>query len=80
VGRISGGLRSPIGCAAPMNHENRVPLLRITVTLAAYQAIVPMMPEDHVARPLEPETVDQGVALWIDYFTLRALKARAQGW
>lgn len=70
-------------CLRLMTNEGRPPLIRIVVTLAAYQAIVPALPKDRLARPGEPLKDGEGVSLWIDYRALRALKRKrraGEGW
>jgi hypothetical protein len=48
-------------------------MIRIAISLAAYQAIASTMPEG-IARPPEPLEVGEGVGMWIDHATLAALK------
>jgi hypothetical protein len=57
------------------------PMIRIPISLAAYQAIASTMPEGRTARPPEPLEVGEGAAcehscvgLWIDHITLAALR------
>jgi hypothetical protein len=50
-------------------------MIRIAVSLAAYQAIASTMPEGREARPPEPLEVGEGVGMWIDHATLAALKS-----
>jgi hypothetical protein len=54
--------------------EARLLMIRIAVSLTAYQAIAPTMPEGRTARPPEPLRVGEGVGLWIDHVTLAALR------
>ena len=57
-------------------------MIRIAISLAAYQAIASSMPEG-TARPSEPLEVGEGVGMWIDYVTLAALRRErraGEGW
>ena len=49
-------------------------MIRIAISLAAYQAITSAMPEG-TARPPEPLEVGEGVGMWIDHATLAAPKS-----
>ena len=49
-------------------------MIRIAISLAAYQAIASTIPEDRTARAPEPLEVGEGVGLWIDHATLAALQ------
>jgi hypothetical protein len=49
-------------------------MIRIAISLAAYQALASTMPEG-TARPPEPLEVGEGVGMWIDHATLAALKS-----
>ena len=58
----------------------RLTMIRIAISLAAYQAIASAMPEG-TARPPEPledrsrlGDSGEGVGLWIDHSTLEALR------
>jgi hypothetical protein len=50
------------------------PLIRIAVSLAAYQALASTLAEGREARPPEPLEVGEGVGMWVDHVTLAALK------
>ena len=50
-------------------------MIRITISLAAYQAIASTIAEGREARPPEPLGVGEGVGMWIDHATLAALKS-----
>jgi hypothetical protein len=57
-------------------------MIRIAISLAAYQALASTMPEG-TARPPEPLEVGEGVGMWIDHATLAALKRErraGEGW
>ena len=57
-------------------------MVRIAISLAAYQALAATMPEG-TARPRERLEVGEGVGLWIDQATLAALKRErraGEGW
>jgi hypothetical protein len=49
-------------------------MIRIAISLAAYQAIASTIAKGREARPPEPLEVGEGVGLWIDHATLAALK------
>ena len=58
-------------------------MIRIAVSLAAYQAIAATIPEGRTARPPEPLEVGEGVGMWIDHVTLAALRRErraGEGW
>ena len=58
-------------------------MIRIAISLTAYQAIASTMPEGRTARPPEPLEVGEGVGLWIDHVTLAALRRECracEGW
>ena len=58
-------------------------MIRIAVSLAAYQAIASTIPLGRMARPPEPLEVGEGVGLWIDHVTLAALwreRRGGEGW
>jgi hypothetical protein len=48
-------------------------MIRIAISLAAYQAIASTLPEG-TARPPEPLEVGEDVALWLDHRTLAVLR------
>jgi hypothetical protein len=48
-------------------------MIRIAISLAAYQAIASTMPED-TARPPEPLEGGEDVGLWLDQRTLAVLR------
>jgi hypothetical protein len=48
-------------------------MIRIAISLAAYEAIASMMPEG-TARPPEPLEGGEDVALWLDHRTLAVLR------
>jgi hypothetical protein len=52
----------------------RLTMIRIAISLAAYQALASTMPEG-TTRPPEPLEVGEGVGMWIDHATLAALKS-----
>jgi hypothetical protein len=54
-------------------------MIRIAISLAAYDAIVSTIPHGRTARPPEPLEVVEGVGLWIDYVTLAALRRERRG-
>jgi hypothetical protein len=57
-------------------------MVRIAISLVAYQALASTMPEG-TARSPEPLEVGEGVGLWIDHATLAALKRErgaGEGW
>jgi hypothetical protein len=54
-------------------------MIRIAVSLAAYQAIASTIPLGRMARPPEPLEVGEGVGLWIDHVTLAALRRERRG-
>jgi hypothetical protein len=54
-------------------------MIRIAISLAAYDAIVSTIPHGRTARPPEPLEVGEGVGLWIDYVTLAALRRERRG-
>jgi hypothetical protein len=54
-------------------------MIRIAISLAAYQAIASTIPQGRTARPPEPQEVGEGVGLWIDYVTLAALRRERRG-
>jgi hypothetical protein len=56
-------------------HPSYIPftMIRIAISLAAYQAIASAMPEG-TARPAEPLEVGEGVGLWLDPRTLAVLR------
>jgi hypothetical protein len=49
-------------------------MIRIAISLAAYQAIASTMPEGRTARPPEPLEVGEGLGVWFDHVTLAALR------
>jgi hypothetical protein len=51
------------------------PLIRIAVSLAAYQALASTLTEGREARPPESLEVGEGVGMWVDHATLAALKS-----
>jgi hypothetical protein len=81
--------RAVAACPQPLTGVARGPhlptygllMVRIAVTLAAYQALSSTMPEG-TARPPEPLEVGEGVGLWIDHNTLAALRRERmpEGW
>jgi hypothetical protein len=48
-------------------------MIRIAISLAAYQALASTMPEG-TARPPEPVEVGEGVGMWLDPRTLAVLR------
>ena len=48
-------------------------MIRIAISLAAYQAIASMLPEG-TARPPEPLEGGEDVGLWLDHRTLAVLR------
>jgi hypothetical protein len=50
------------------------PMIRIAISLAAYQAIASTMPKGREARPPEPLKVGEGVGMWLDPRTLAVLR------
>ena len=58
-------------------------MIRIAISLAAYQVIASTIPHGRTARPPEPLEVGDCVGLWIDYVTLAALRRErrsGEGW
>jgi hypothetical protein len=58
-------------------------MIRIAVSLAAYQAIASTIPQGRTARPPEPLDVGEGVGMWVDHVTLAALRRErgaGEGW
>jgi hypothetical protein len=58
-------------------------MIRIAISLAAYQAIASTLPQGRIARPPEPLEVGEGVGFWIDHVTLAALRRgrrAGEGW
>jgi hypothetical protein len=49
-------------------------MVRIAISLAAYQAIASTIPQDRLARPPEPLEVGEGVGMWVDRRTLAVLR------
>jgi hypothetical protein len=54
-------------------------MIRIAISLAAYQAIASTFPKGCAARQPEPLEVGEGVGLWIDHVTLAALRRERRG-
>lgn len=54
-------------------------MIRIAISLAAYQAIASTIAEGREARPPEPLEVGEGVGLWVDHVTLAALRRERRG-
>ena len=54
-------------------------MIRIVISLAAYQAIASTIAEGREARPPEPLEVGEGVGLWVDHVTLAALRRERRG-
>jgi hypothetical protein len=52
----------------------RLTMIRIAISLAAYEALASTMPEG-TARPPVPLEVGEGVGMWIDHATLAALRS-----
>jgi hypothetical protein len=50
-------------------------MIRIAISLAAYQALASTLAEGREARPPERLEVGEGVGMWIDHATLAALKS-----
>jgi hypothetical protein len=58
-------------------------MIRIAISLAAYQAIASTMPKGRTARPPESLEVGEGLGVWIDHVTLAALRRErgaGEGW
>jgi hypothetical protein len=58
-------------------------MIRIAVSLAAYQALASTLAQGSEAHPPEPLEVGEGVGMWIDHATLAALKGErrvGEGW
>jgi hypothetical protein len=49
-------------------------MIRIAISLAAYQPIASTIAEGREARPPERLEVGEGVGMWIDHATLEALQ------
>lgn len=50
-------------------------MVRIAVSLAAYQALAATLAHGQEARPPEPLELGEGVGMWIDHATLAALES-----
>jgi hypothetical protein len=55
-------------------------MIRISITLAAYDAIATSLPKGREARPPELLKNGEGIDLWIDPRTLAALDGERRGW
>jgi hypothetical protein len=49
-------------------------MIRIAISLAAYEAIAASFPKGREARPPEPLKVGEGVGMWLDPRTLAVLR------
>jgi hypothetical protein len=80
---------SPSACAVTIGHPRAgsrwtpiterltyicLTMIRIAISLAAYQALASTLAEGREARPPEPLEVGEGVGMWIDHAALAALK------
>jgi hypothetical protein len=82
VAIVNSGLRTPITQRLTYISPS---MIRIAISLAAYQALASTMPEG-TARPPEPledrsrlGDSGEGVGLWIDHVTLAALRRERRG-
>ena len=49
-------------------------MVRIAISLGAYQAIAASLPKGREARPPEPLEVGEGIGMWLDPRTLAILR------
>jgi hypothetical protein len=58
-------------------------MIRIAISLAAYEAIAASLPKGHEVRPPERVKLGQGVGVWLDPGTVAALRmarGAGEGW